>query len=302
MSALPQALPVVAGARRRRGGPPVLLAAALLLTACAPGTSESAATSSMSAPAPASVAVSHVHGAGIDPADGSLFLATHEGLLQVTAGGEVTLVSPVMDLMGFTVAGAGHFVASGHPGPDVDLPQPMGLIESTDGGRTWSPVSRQGESDFHALTTSAAGVLGYDGTLVRSSDGRTWEQLAIPAEPHTLTASPDGQLVLATTARGLLRSTDAGRTWAPVAGAPLLQVVDWAGAGTDVAGVDPSGVVWTSSDAGVTWQQGAGLGSAPQAVTLAGTDVGGSRIVVATGRALVESVDGGLTFDVVVEW
>ncbi len=55
--------------------------------------------------------------------------------------------------------GPDHFYASGHPGPGVELPAPVGLIESRDGGATWDPLSRQGESDFHALTASDAGVV-----------------------------------------------------------------------------------------------------------------------------------------------
>ena len=85
--------------------------------------------------------------------------------------------------------------------------------------------------------------------------------MGIPAEPHTLAAAPDGVTVLATTAQGLLRSADAGPTWAAVDGAPLLQVVNWADASMAV-GVDPAGAVWTSTDAADTWQQTAELGAA----------------------------------------
>jgi hypothetical protein len=52
-------------------------------------------------------------------------------------------VGPVIDLMGFTVAGPGRYLASGHPGLHVDQAQPVGLIETTDGGVTWTPVSRR---------------------------------------------------------------------------------------------------------------------------------------------------------------
>ncbi|MCZ2839773.1 F510_1955 family glycosylhydrolase [Modestobacter sp. VKM Ac-2985] len=290
----------VPGLRRRRSAAVGLLPVAALLAGCTSGAPQSVAAPPT--PATSSAAISHVHGVGIDPAGDALFLATHEGLFEVTDGGAAALVSPVMDLMGFTIAGPDRLLASGHPGLHADLPEPMGLIESTDAGRTWSPVSRQGRSDFHALTASAAGVLGYDGTLVRSSDGTTWEEVAIPAEPHTLTASPTGERVLATTAEGLLRSTDGGGTWTLVEGAPLLQVVDWAETDGEVAGVAPSGVVWTSTDGGVTWRQGARLGSAPQALALAGIGDGVTRLVVATAEALVESDDGGQTFDVVLEW
>ena len=71
---------VVPASRRRRSAPAVLLPAALL-AACTTGTPESGATPTTTAPA--AVGISHVHGAGVDPADGSLFLATREGLLQI---------------------------------------------------------------------------------------------------------------------------------------------------------------------------------------------------------------------------
>jgi hypothetical protein len=243
----------------------------------------------------------HVHGVAIDPGDGALLLATHDGLVEVREGGELVQIGPVIDLMGFAVSGADHYVASGHPGPDVDLPEPVGLIESTDGGRTWTALSRQGRSDFHALTVSDAGVLGYDGALVRSGDGRAWEQLEIPAEPHVLAASPDGNLVLATTQQGLLRSSDAGASWTPVAGAPPLQVVDWAEDGSTVVGLDPAGTVWSSTDAAGTWQEGARLDSPPHAVAATSSDGGVRRVAVVTAEALVTSADGGRTFTVVLQ-
>lgn len=200
----------------------------------------------------------HVHAVAIDPGDGATLLATHEGLVEVGPGGELTPSGPVIDLMGFTVVGPDRHLASGHPGLRVDLPQPVGLIESTDGGRTW-------------------------------------EQLTIPAEPHTLAAAADGATVLATTARGLFRSADAGGSWARVDGAPLLQVVTWAGDGSEVIGVDAAGTLWRSTDAGDTWEQGARLGSPPHAVTAAAED-GQLRVLVVTDDGLVESTDGGRTF------
>ena len=241
----------------------------------------------------------HIHGVGVDPDGGTIFLATHDGLFAVDEDGASNRVGPVIDLMGFAVAGAGHFVASGHPGPGTDMPQPVGLIETTDGGQTWDEVSRQGNSDFHALTVSEAGVLGYDGSLLRSPDGQEWEQVPIPAAPATLSASVDGQLVLATTQQGLLQSADAGATWSSVEGAPLLQVVHWAPDGQTVVGADPSGVVWTSVDRGATWEKGPSLGSSPQAVHMSAS-AGSTRVVVVTAEALLESEDGGRSFDVLL--
>src|SRR3712207_486131 len=80
----------------------------------------------------------HVHGLGINPADGALYSATHTGRWRAPDG--ETKASRVgehyHDLMGFTVAGPNRFLASGHPGAQADLPPLMGLQRSTDGGRS----------------------------------------------------------------------------------------------------------------------------------------------------------------------
>ena len=69
-----------------------------------------------------------------------------------------TKVGPTNDLMGFSAGpGSGVFYASGHPGKDSTMPNPMGLIRSSDGGKTWVQLSRQGQSDFHALTVTKSG-------------------------------------------------------------------------------------------------------------------------------------------------
>ena len=73
----------------------------------------------------------HVHGVAINPGDDLVYLATHDGLFRYDDTGP-TRIGPVIDLMGFTVAGPNHFYASGHPGEGSDLPNPVGLITSTD--------------------------------------------------------------------------------------------------------------------------------------------------------------------------
>lgn len=243
---------------------------------------------------------SHVHGVAVNPGDDRVYLATHEGLYRYDEDGTATRVGPVIDLMGFSIAGPDHFYASGHPGPGVDLPQPVGLIESKDAGRTWSELSRQGESDFHALTASEAGVIGFDGTLRASSDGETWHTLDAPAEVYSLAASPDGRVILGTNESGLLRSSDAGKTWAAVPATPQLMLVDWASAGM-VVGVAPDGTVATSDDAGLTWSEGGSTGGRPQAIGAAamkGSTGSTSKldVLVVTDTGLLRSTDGGTTF------
>src|SRR5207302_1327423 len=50
--------------------------------------------------------VSHVHGLGIDPADGTLYVATHYGTFRIPDRGPAQRVgASYQDTMGFTVAG-----------------------------------------------------------------------------------------------------------------------------------------------------------------------------------------------------
>ncbi len=205
-------------------------------------------------------------------------------------------VGPVIDLMGLTVAGPDHFYASGHPGPGVEMPEPVGLIESLDGGVTWAPLSRQGQSDFHALTSSDAGVVGFDGAATSiTTDGTTWRELDPPVAPYALTASSDGAVLLATSESGLIRSIDAGDTWTAVDRAPLLQVVDWSERQTAV-GVTPDGTVAVSDDNGNSWSERGRVNGPPQAVAALRTAQGQLRVLVVTDDGVWESTDGARTF------
>lgn len=194
----------------------------------------------------------HVHGLARDPGDGTLYVATHEGLFSY-ADGEPKLVSPVIDLMGFAISGPGEFVASGHAGSDTELPEPMGLIRSDDAGRTWEVASRGGESDFHVLTTADSVVVGFDGALRSTEDGTTWTEATLPEPLADLALSPDGTELLVTTESGLQRSTDRGSTWEPVPDAPIMIYVEWADADT-VVGLSVEDQIMVSEDAGTTFE------------------------------------------------
>ena len=282
--------------------------AALALTGCAgqdlpsgqgdssPAAKETAGLGAVDAPAAAGLAglpSAHVHGVAVNPGDGQVYLATHDGLFIATTQGWRAR-GPVIDLMGFSVAGSDHFYASGHPGPGTDLPNPVGLIESLDGGATWTPLSRQGQSDFHTLTTTPGGIAGYDGQLRVSPDGTEWSTAeGLSGAAFSLAGGEDG-VILATTERGLAISADDGSSWTMAAGAPVLLLVDWA-AGETVVGVAPDGTVHVSGDSGRTWEPRGRVGGQPQALgaTGAGAEL---RIVAVIEGSVTESRDAGVTF------
>ncbi len=273
-------------------------AALFLLTSCgsAEGTAQGDVLPSTAIPPDQDPGLAHVHGLGVNPADGDVYAATHFGLWRVPSDGDVHRVGDTAhDLMGFTIVGEDHFVASGHPLMTEDLPPLLGLIESTDAGKTWRSVSLLGDVDFHALRAAHGAVWGWsssDGALLVSEDRQEWDRRSTMTSLLDFAVDPDdADHVLAATAEsledaGLQRSTDGGRTWEPADGPPLARLAwDQAdrlwGAGLD-------GTLWRSSDAGKTWQDSGDVPGRAEAFT----DADG-RLLLAAGGALFESTDDG---------
>jgi len=272
----------------------VLAAAVALLTACGSGTGAGTAAAPVASTQSGGLPGEHVHGVARDPGDGSVYLATHQGLFRYSKGTSVR-VGPVVDFMGFSIAGPGHFYASGHPGDGVNLPAPVGLMETVDAGKTWSVLSRGGESDFHALTSSSKGVLGYDGALQASADGKSWRQQSIAAEPRCLAAAPDGSRILATTTSAVMLSQDQGTTWTPLPAAPQLLLAAWADKKTAI-GVTNTGHLAVSTNAGGTWTTGRAKVDSAQAMSASRTSDGTLDVLIVTDGGIARTVDSGASF------
>lgn len=276
----------------------VVLAAGLALAGCSAGTESPAAPGRATGDEDPGVA--HVHGLGVDPADGVLYAATHFGLFALPEDGKAERIADrYQDTMGFTVVGPNTFLGSGHPDvrKDPALPPRLGLIRSTDAAQTWQTVSLTGEVDFHALHGAHGNVYGWDsGTgrlMVSDDDGRTWDTRSTLGLRDFAVSPADPDTLLATTERGLARSTDGGRTFTAVPGAPVLAVLAWQRPAA-LHGVDPTGQVHASADGGQTWDRRGDLGGQPEA--LAAHD--GQLYAAATGRGVLASADDGRTWTV----
>lgn len=236
----------------------------------------------------------HVHGLGVNPADGSLYLATHTGLFRMRPGADAgeRVGDGVQDTMGFAIAGPDRFLGSGHPGPHDDLPPLLGLIESSDGGRSWEPVSLQGEADFHALRVVGSRVVGYDASdarlMVSDDSGRTWAETRPPAGVIDLAMDPGNPVrIIAATGDGLIATSDEGATWRGRAGD--AELLAWP-ASDALYGFADDGGVTVSRDGGGSWERMGDLGGDPAAAT-AGAH--GSLIVALHDGRIVSSGDGG---------
>ncbi|MDT9693589.1 exo-alpha-sialidase [Streptomyces sp. P9(2023)] len=283
----------------RRKGTRALLAAGtiaagtVLLAACGEGSPTDGATAEGKEPQAA--LHSHIHGLGIDPGDGRLYVATHEGIYTADDKGSPQLVGESRDdFMGFTVTGAKTFLASGHPAPGSDQPGNHGLIKSTEAGKSWRTASLKGEADFHSLDHAKGTTYGYDSTggLLRvSKDGTNWQDRARLQALDFAVNPADPSRLVATTAEGVARSTDGGATFGPGQGTGM-EFLSWASPDS-LFGVDFTGALSISSDGGTTWTKTATVpGGQPQALTA----VDERHILAATQDGIYESQDAGKSF------
>jgi photosystem II stability/assembly factor-like uncharacterized protein len=173
--------------------------------------------------------------------------------------------------MGFTVTGPNRFLGSGHPDGREDLPPFLGLIRSTDAGRTWEPVSLLGERDFHVLEAMGSRVYGYGSDfdsqraslLVSDDQGHAWQERTPPEPLISLAIDPsDATRLVASGERGTYASDDAAKSWRPLGGDPGL--LAWSDTGTLFV-VRPDGWVSRSTDAGATWEMAGNIEGQPAA-------------------------------------
>lgn len=246
-------------ARRRTLG--VVLLGAGLLAGCSAGPSAAPGGPTGQKPGGSSSALpyAHVHGLGVDPADGAVYVASHDGLFRADGvGGRLRPADRTgRDLMGFTITGSRTFLSSGHPGPTEQVANPLGVIASTEAGATWSTLALAGEVDFHALEVGSGVIYGVDatnGVLRASTDGgRSWEVRAgLPALDIAVHPS-DPAIVLATVDGGVATSRDGGRNFSGPEG-PQLAYLSWAPDGV-LYGFAPDGALFASADGGTGWQR-----------------------------------------------
>lgn len=263
-----------------------------LLASCTPASTPVSNQASRPADAP-NQPFAHVHGMAVDSDTEEVALATHDGLFGLGSG-TPEKIGPAIDLMGFAPAGNDHYYASGHPAVETGLPEPAGLLRSQDGGETWQSISLGGVSDFHALTVTRTGIIGFDGALKTTADLETWTTRESGFTPYHLSSTPTSNIVLATTPNGVHRSTDGGKTWAEPSGGPVLLMTAFATASTAI-GVEPDGTVHLSSDAGRSWQATGTVTGQPSALAASGPNEH-PQIWVATPTGIEHSVNGGETF------
>lgn len=241
----------------------------------------------------------------VNPADGAVFLRTRSGVLRVPPDGrsaellQGSLIGgqgsePLEPELAFTFVGPDHLLGSGHARAGSGGSPDLGLIESTDGGLTWSAVAYQGKADLHLIRARGPGLTAYDiagGRLLSTTDrGQTWRRRAAPGLLSDMAVDPaDARHLIAVSERGALETRDGGMSWRPAGGD--IDLLAWPSA-KRLFLVDATGSVKVSEDSGASSHVVGSLGARPRA--LAAQD--GKRLWAATERGVLSSPDGGVTW------
>lgn len=184
-----------------------------------------------------------------------------------------------------------------------------GLLQSQDGGRTWTPVSGLNQNSILDLQVVAGAPEAFyaatAGGIFKSTDeGATWTTASngIPTNPPTPVASVlipagGGASFLAGTYHGLYRSTDSAASWTQVTSGLPAQVIYALArdpASSDVVYAATEQGVFKSTDDGASWAAtGGGItGTLVYDVTV----VGGAAFAAGEG-GLFRSSNGGASWD-----
>jgi hypothetical protein len=250
----------------------------------------------------------YVNALDIDPADGALLLTTNRGFWRidpekdtvervrgtVTAGSKS---SPIGTFLELKVTGPGHLVGSGHPDDPKALPNFLGYIESTDGGRTWQVISRLGDADLHKIVLLHDRMYAFDavlGAMLISDDGgRTFKEEFTPrgliidfeVDPE------DPDRIFASTEKQLFRSEDGGKGWRGVAQADGIRL-SWP-APDAFYRAEKDGTIQRSSDGGGSWERVGSVPGEPYKFKATGPE---QLLLALSDGTVMETDDGGRTW------
>jgi len=173
-----------------------------------------------------------VHGLTFSPDGKQLIVAAHDGLAAYENGKWSKAQAPQHDYMGFS-ATAKQLYSSGHPAPGSGLVNPLGVVRSKDGGKTWQTLGLERESDFHLMATSwnASAIYVWNhrpnsrmrqaGLHSTVNDGFVWKPAraeGLKGDPMALAVHPGNATIVAVaTSGGVFVSRDSGERFDPVA-------------------------------------------------------------------------------------
>jgi len=257
----------------------------------------------------------YVNAFDIDPESKDFLLTTNRGFYRIDgdgdrvrpvqatiqAAGKTARVGTFLELAVEEPARPGRLLGSGHPDQlGQELPEFLGLIRSGDGGRTWEPVARLGDSDLHKLVFKHGRLYAIDialNVLLTSRDGGVTftERFTPPGEVMIdFDVDPaDPRRIVASSQTQLYRSTDGGTTWKRLdAGAGIR--LAWPAPGA-LYRARKDGSVQRSANGGTNWSTAGRVGGEPYKFK----PIGAQELYLAlSDGTIVHTVDGARTWTV----
>ncbi len=250
----------------------------------------------------------YVNSLELDPQSGEFLLTTNRGFFRIDAENDsVRRVKGTIEAEGkratvgtfleLNLDEEGELVGSGHPDQRT-LPQFLGYLRSTDGGRTWNVVSRLGDADLHKIVFKHDRLYAWDAVLsamiVSEDGGRSFAEhftprgLIIdfevdPGDPERIVAATDDQL---------FRSEDEGESWRPILPAEGVRLA-WP-QGDRLYAATRDGRVQVSSDGGDSFEDVGRVDGEPYVFQI----VSGDELYLAlSDGTILHTEDGGRSFD-----
>ncbi len=253
------------------------------------------------------IVIPHLHGLGFSADGRQLVVPAHDGL-RIFADGQWQVPDlPAHDYMGYAHADNG-FYSSGHPRPGSRLVNPLGLVKSTDGGKTLTKLGFEGESDFHLMGVGYRNHAIYvlnpapnsrlsAGLHYSLDEGKTWEQSAargLAVAPIQIAVHPTDANVLAIASdAGLFLSSNQGDTFERIAVGSVTAATFSPDGKRLVFGAAALSVFETGSKQ-TSALQAPKLDAQDAIAYIAASPVRAEEIAVATfGKDIFQSTDGG---------
>lgn len=196
--------------------------------------------------------VSHIH--HVKVVENRVLVLTHAGLFELVGKNDMKLVGKdKFDVMGFVSLGKA-LVASGHPSQGSTKPNPIGLVQSLDGGLTWKDVSLVGKVDFHFLEGAGSDLYGADsqtGKLMYSADsGKKWRTLGTNTFTDIAVSTEMSGMAMAISDSELLLTENAFKSTSKIKSTLKITQIEWRKSGLYALS---GSSLYKSTNSGKTW-------------------------------------------------
>jgi hypothetical protein len=249
----------------------------------------------------------YVNALDVDPESGEYLLTTNKGFWRIdprtdkvtqvhgsiSSGGASSTVGTFLFL---EVAEPGRLIGSGHPDQKT-LPEFLGFIESDDGGKNWTVLSRLGEADLHKIIQRHDRLYAWDAVLsailISEDGGKTFEENFTPRGLIIdFEVDPENpEKIVAANEEEIFMTENGGQSWRPVVG----------GEGVRLAWTDPDklyradkdGTFYVSPDGAQSFQEVSKLDGEPYKIHPLGPE---ELLVALSDGSIVKTSDGGRTW------